>query len=107
MKNKYKRLPDPEFRVMKAIWQFQRPIALRELSEAMESESQKGAGAEDVHRVLTALAHLSERGFLNSIRIGNDRYYHALVSERDYRNAEVGSFLLEYLKNPLTRLVRV
>lgn len=97
-----KRLPDAEFTVMKAIWQFEAPIGIHTIMSLLGDENKW-----KTYKLLAALAKLAEKGFLSSARIGTERCYTAIISEREYLDVEVGGFLQHYLKNPLTRLVRI
>ncbi len=56
--------------------------------------------------LLTILARLSEKGFIRSDRVGRERSYHAMISEKEYLQIETGSFLKRYSGNSLGGLVK-
>ena len=46
--------------------------------------------------MLTVLARLTEKGFLESVRKGRERQYTALISEDEYLEVETSDFLKRY-----------
>jgi len=55
--------------------------------------------------VLTLLARLIEKGFLNSEKVGKERTYTPIVLHDDYLQAETGSFLDKLHDNSVLSLV--
>lgn len=96
-----KRLPDSEFNVLKIIWHLPNPVTSAQII------SQLG---EDNHwkpqTLLTVLARLTEKGFLESTRNGRERHYTALVSEEEYLLVEASDFLNRYKGNSMGTLVK-
>ena len=70
MAAKIKRLADGEFIILKAIWQLPQPTTSAQIIEYL---------GEDNHwkpqTLLTVLARLTEKGYLNSERVGRERHY--------------------------------
>lgn len=101
MEQTIKRLPDAEFTVMKAIWSLEDPVTTLMINEHLSS---------DIHwkpqTLLTILARLTEKGFLDSERRGRERCYSTLISEEEYLRIETGSFLSRYSGNSVGHLVK-
>ena len=101
MKVNTKRLPDAEFTVMKAIWSQEPPVTSHMIMEFLDDEI-----SWKPQTLLTLLARLTEKGFLSSERMGKERYYTPIISEKEYLDVETGSFLQRYAGNSLGKLVK-
>lgn len=101
MKVNTKRLPDTEFTVMKVIWSQEPPVTSHTIMELLDDEI-----SWKPQTLLTLLARLTEKGFLSSERIGRERYYTPIISEKEYLDVETGSFLQRYAGNSLGKLVK-
>lgn len=91
MNHSIKRLPDGEFAILKIIWHLPNPTTSAQIMEKL---------GEDNHwkpqTLLTVLARLTEKGFLESVRKGRERQYTALISEEEYLEVETSDFLKRY-----------
>ena len=85
MKTSIKRLPDGEFTILKVIWQLPNPTT---------------------SALLTVLARLTEKGFLESVRKGRERQYTAIISEDEYLEVETSDFLKRYSGHSMGGLVK-
>ena len=101
MKVNTKRLPDAEFTVMKVIWSQEPPVTSHMIMEFLDDEI-----SWKPQTLLTLLARLTEKGFLSSERMGRERYYTPIISEKEYLDIETGSFLQRYAGNSLGKLVK-
>lgn len=101
MKKNIKRLPDAEFTVMKIVWQSEPPVTTHKIMEHLSDDI-----SWKPQTLLTMLARLTEKGFLSSERVGRERCYRPIISEKDYLKIETGSFLQRYAGNPLGKLVK-
>lgn len=101
MKVNTKRLPDAEFTVMKVIWSQEPPVTSHMIMEFLDDEV-----SWKPQTLLTLLARLTEKGFLSSERMGRERYYTPIISEKEYLDIETGSFLQRYAGNSLGKLVK-
>lgn len=101
MKKNTKRLPDAEFTVMKAIWHSEAPVTTHTIMEYLGNDI-----TWKPQTLLTMLARLSEKGFLTSERVGRERCYTPIISEKEYLDVETGDFLRRYAGNSLGKLVR-
>ena len=101
MKTSIKRLPDGEFTILKIIWQLPNPTTSAQIMEKL---------GEDNHwkpqTLLTVLARLTEKGFLESIRKGRERQYTAIISEDEYLEVETSDFLKRYSGHSMSGLVK-
>ena len=101
MKTSIKRLPDGEFTILKVIWQLPNPTTSAQIMEKL---------GEDNHwkpqTLLTVLARLTEKGFLESVRKGRERQYTALISEDEYLEVETSDFLKRYSGHSMGGLVK-
>jgi len=101
MKTSIKRLPDGEFTILKVIWQLPNPTTSAQIMEKM---------GEDNHwkpqTLLTVLARLTEKGFLESVRKGRERQYTAIISEDEYLEVETSDFLKRYSGHSMGGLVK-
>lgn len=101
MKTSIKRLPDGEFTILKVIWQLPNPTTSAQIMEKL---------GEDNHwkpqTLLTILARLTEKGFLESVRKGRERQYTAIISEDEYLEVETSDFLKRYSGHSMGGLVK-
>ncbi len=101
MKTSIKRLPDGEFTILKIIWQLPNPTTSAQIMEKL---------GEDNHwkpqTLLTVLARLTEKGFLESVRKGRERQYTAIISEDEYLEVETSDFLKRYSGHSMSGLVK-
>jgi len=101
MKTSIKRLPDGEFTILKIIWQLPNPTTSAQIMENL---------GEDNHwkpqTLLTVLARLTEKGFLESVRKGRERQYTAIISEDEYLEVETSDFLKRYSGHSMAGLVK-
>lgn len=96
-----KRLPDSEFAVLKAIWQLDEPITSAKIMATLDDNKDWKP-----QTLLTLLARLTEKGFLQSVRVGRERHYQALVSEEAYMAVETSDFLSRFRGNAFGHLVK-
>ena len=101
MKTSIKRLPNGEFTILKIIWQLPNPTTSAQIMEKL---------GEDNHwkpqTLLTVLARLTEKGFLESVRKGRERQYTAIISEDEYLEVETSDFLKRYSGHSMGGLVK-
>ena len=101
MKTSIKRLPDGEFTILKVIWRLPNPTTSAQIMEKL---------GEDNHwkpqTLLTVLARLTEKGFLESVRKGRERQYTAIISEDEYLEVETSDFLKRYSGHSMGGLVK-
>ena len=86
---------------MKAIWNSKAPVTTHAIMEHLSDDI-----TWKPQTLLTMLARLTEKGFLSSERVGRERCYTPIISEKDYLEVETGSFLQRYAGNSLGKLVR-
>ena len=82
-----KRLPDAEFEIMHIIWQNTPPISTNQIISCLDSSK-----TWKPQTVLTLLVRLIDKGFLHSEKIGKERTYSPIISQKDYLSIETESF---------------
>lgn len=93
-----KKLPESEFEVMSAVWQLGEQATSDMIMEVLDKDWKKTT-------LLSLLARLCERGFLNCEKKGKINLYKALVEEADYVKSESARFLKAVHHNSVTKLV--
>jgi Predicted transcriptional regulator len=99
MKN-IKRLPDAEFEIMCIVWQNTPPISTNQIISYLDSNK-----AWKPQTVLTLLVRLIDKGFLYSEKIGKERIYSPLISQKDYLSIETNSFFGRFQSNSICSFV--
>ena len=97
----FRKLPDAEFEIMKAVWKCQTASVgsaaiMRGLTNGKKWKAQT---------VLTLLSRLVDRGFLSTDKIGKERIYSPLVNEEDYISFETGNFINRFHNNSFASLL--
>ena len=82
MENRIFRLPDAELAVMQELWAAGRPLTRPELEQALTGQSWTRS------TLLSLIARLEKRGFVEKQPNGKGFLYAPLVSQGDYRKAE-------------------
>ncbi len=98
--NKWKRLPDAEFDIMKVVWANEPPI-----TSVMIMEQLGKARNWKIQSVITLLLRLVERGFLRTEKGTKDRTYYPLVEKEDYLKFETDSFMKRFHDDSFKQLV--
>ena len=101
MKTSIKRLPDGEFTILKIIWQLPNPTTSAQIMEKLGEVNHWKP-----QTLLTVLARLTEKGFLESVRKGRERQYTAIISEDEYLEVETSDFLKRYSGHSMGGLVK-
>ena len=95
-----KRLPDAEFEIMHIIWQHSNPISTNHIISCLDSNK-----TWKPQTVLTLLVRLIDKGFLHSEKIGKERTYSPLISQKDYLSIETNSFFDRLHSNSIRSVV--
>lgn len=101
MKTSIKRLPDGEFAILKVIWQLPNPTTSAQIMEKLGDDNHWKP-----QTLLTVLARLTEKGFLESVRKGRERQYTAIISEDEYLEVETSDFLKRYSGHSMSGFVK-
>lgn len=102
--SKYKKLPDGEFEIMKAVWQSEEPVTTPQLTEKLRGLLPERDWKQQT--VMTMLVRLEKKGFLRSEKNGKDRLYFSLCSESDYMQVESESFRGRFKNSSFSGLVK-
>lgn len=101
MKTSIKRLPDGEFAILKVIWQLPNPTTSAQIMEKLGDDNHWKP-----QTLLTVLARLTKKGFLESVRKGRERQYTAIISEDEYLEVETSDFLKRYSSHSMGGFVK-
>lgn len=95
--SEYIRIPEAEFEVMQIIWSQPPYISSIQVTGLQEKWKHQ--------TVLTLLTRLTKRGYLNSEKVGKDRFYTPAVSREEYLKMETAYFMRKFHQNSLTGLM--
>ena len=98
MKTEIKKLPESEFEIMMAVWEYPGPVTSDMLLERLNKTWKKST-------LLNFLARLCDRGFLSCEKQGKINVYTPLVAREDYVQWESAGFLKKVHSGSLTGLV--
>ncbi len=98
--NKFKKLPDTEFEIMKVVWANEPPITTNMIMETLGKEREWKAPT-----VISLMLRLVEKGFLRTEKNGKERTYFPLVDKEDYLKFETGNFMKLYHENSFLSFV--
>lgn len=100
MSNIYKKLGEAELEIMQVIWESGKPVTsnyvLRELQEKRKWQ---------LSTLMTSLARLSDKGFVNCDRSMGVNLYTAIISENEYKAGASRHFLEKLYNNSIQNMV--
>lgn len=97
---KEKRLGDAELEIMLAVWAEQGPITSVQVREKL-----RGSRDWAMSTLMTSLARLVEKGFLQCDKSTGINQYTALIKEADYKSREGKSLLEKLYGNSMPNMV--
>ncbi|HGM3509424.1 TPA: BlaI/MecI/CopY family transcriptional regulator [Clostridioides difficile] len=97
---KISKLPEAELKVMRYIWESDKVLTSREITEAME---QKYEWKDTT--TFTVLKRLQRREFLETEKIDKRTHYNVLVKEKQYQRFETIEFIKNIHKNSIKSLI--
>ncbi|HHN8246624.1 TPA: BlaI/MecI/CopY family transcriptional regulator [Clostridioides difficile] len=97
---KISKLPEAELKVMRYIWEADKVLTSREITEAME---QKYEWKDTT--TFTVLKRLQRREFLETEKIDKRTHYNVLVKEKQYQRFETIEFIKNIHKNSIKSLI--
>lgn len=98
--SKAKRLSDTELEIMMTIWDAGKPLTSVQIRDKMKESRNWTMGA-----LMTALARMVEKGFLQCDKSTGINVYKPLVDESEYKSQEGKSFLEKLFGNSVPNLV--
>lgn len=98
--NKFKKLPDAEFEVMKVIWANESPVTTSLLMERLGDK--KGW---KLQTLVVLLRRLIDRGFLRTEKNRKERTYYPLVDKEQYLEFETNSFIERFHDRSIISLI--
>lgn len=100
----FKKLPNAEFEIMKAIWHSEEPTAspclTKKLRVLLPNKDWKQ------QTILTMLVRLEKKGYLRSEKRGRERVYFPLISEEQYLKIELENFKNRFSGGTLSGFVK-
>lgn len=103
-RHEYKKLPDAEFEIMKAIWQMDEPVTTAMLTARLRLTLPRKEWKPQT--ILTMLVRLESKGFLRSEKIGKERAYYTQIPQTDYLRIEAESFRRRFSGGTFSGLVK-
>ncbi|HBF7897828.1 BlaI/MecI/CopY family transcriptional regulator [Clostridioides difficile] len=97
---KISKLPEAELKVMRYIWESDRILTSREITEAMERKYEWKDTT-----TFTVLKRLQRREFLETEKIDKRTHYNVLVKEKQYQRFETIEFIKNIHKNSIKSLI--
>ena len=94
----FKKLPEAEFEVMKAVWETPAPMNVNSVAGRIDKHWK-------IQAVISLMHRLVERGFIRTEKSGKDRLYYPQVTREEYLQFETGNFIKQYHENSLLNLV--
>ena len=95
-----KRLGDAELEIMIALWEVDEPVTSSYILEQVK-ETRKWK----LPTLMTVLARLTEKGFVQCDRSTRTNYYSAIVGEKEYKEQESHTFFGRLHGNSIQSLV--
>lgn len=100
MSNKIKKLGDAELEIMLILWEVTEPVTSSYILEHIRDKRKWGLST-----LMTILARLADKGFVNCDRSTRTNYYTAIIGEKEYKAKESSSFLEKLYGNSVQSLV--
>jgi predicted transcriptional regulator len=95
-----RRLGDAELEIMQVIWQSDKEMTSNDISKAMNSGRRWALST-----LMTSLARLERKGFLNCDRTTRSNLYTPIVAEETYRTTEGKTFIEKLYNNSVKDFV--
>lgn len=100
MGNTLKKLGDAELEIMQVIWNSENPVTSNYiLSELQERRSWQ------LSTLMTSLARLTDKGFINCDRSTGRNLYTSIISENEYKTGASKHFLEKLYNNSLQNMI--
>lgn len=89
-----KRLPDSELEIMLIVWDYDRPVTRFEIEERLDGDRKLSPTT-----ILSFLARLQERGFLEVTKVGKNNLYAPVIDKDSYMKVESKNILTKLYRN--------
>lgn len=93
MGNKLKKLGEAELEIMQVVWDSENPVTSKYILKELQ-----GRRKWQLSTLMTSLARLSDKGFINCDRSTGSNLYTSVISENEYK-AGASKYFLEKLYN--------
>ena len=95
-----RRIPDAEFQVMKAVWQYDGPVCGANVMEKLAPKKEW-----KIQTILTLMNRLVEKGYLTSEKTGKIRWYTPQITEEEYLDFATQTFVASHHEGSIASLV--
>lgn len=96
----FKKLPDAEFEVMKAIWSNEPPVTTTMLMEQLGRKKDW-----KLQTLVALLLRLVDRGFVRTEKNGKERTYYPVIEKEQYLEFETSSFIERFHDHSIVSLM--
>lgn len=100
MCKRFKRLGDAELEIMQILWRENAPLSAGQIHTALQ-----GQRSWALSTLMTVLARLADKGFVECVRTEKPNRYTALVAKTDYQASESRSFLARLYGNSVQSMM--
>jgi predicted transcriptional regulator len=102
--HKIEQLPDCELQIMKIIWENVPRISQTEIRKQMQEKNNRDYGRTTIS---TWLSRMKKKKFVSSVIERGISYYSPLVSEEDYKKAEMKKFMEFWFENSPAKFMKL
>ncbi|MDE6983576.1 MAG: BlaI/MecI/CopY family transcriptional regulator [Lachnospiraceae bacterium] len=100
MGNSQKKLGEAELEIMQAIWESDRPVNSNYILKQLQ-----GRRKWQLSTLMTSLARLADKGFVNCDRSSGSNLYTAVIAENDYKAGASRHFLEKLYNNSIQNMI--
>ena len=100
MKKKQKKLGEAELEIMQVIWNSEPPVTSNYILKEL-----RGRRRWQLSTLMTSLARLSDKGFVNCDRSTGSNLYTAVISESEYKAGASRHFLEKLYNNSIQNMI--
>lgn len=100
MGNSQKKLGEAELEIMQAIWESDRPVTSNYILKQLQ-----GRRKWQLSTLMTSLARLADKGFVNCDRSSGNNLYTAVIAENDYKAGASRHFLEKLYNNSIQNMI--
>ncbi|MDE6915866.1 MAG: BlaI/MecI/CopY family transcriptional regulator [Lachnospiraceae bacterium] len=100
MGNSQKKLGEAELEIMQAIWESDRPVTSNYILKQLQ-----GRRKWQLSTLMTSLARLADKGFVNCDRSSGSNLYTAVIAENDYKAGASRHFLEKLYNNSIQNMI--
>ncbi|NBI86370.1 BlaI/MecI/CopY family transcriptional regulator [Lachnospiraceae bacterium] len=100
MGNKLKKLGEAELEIMQVVWDSENPVTSNYILKELQ-----GRRKWQLSTLMTSLARLSDKGFINCDRSTGSNLYTSVISENEYKAGASKHFLEKLYNNSIQNMI--